>query len=48
MVNDFNALAEKLLRVAAHAGADDADVLLVDGQSVGFEFIHFKRISGMF
>jgi PmbA protein len=37
MVNDFDTLAEKLLMVAAHAGADAADVLLVDGQSVSID-----------
>jgi len=37
MMNDFDALAEKLLKVAAHAGADAADVLLVDGQSVSID-----------
>ena len=37
MANDFDALSEKLLRVAAHAGADAADVLLVDGQSISID-----------
>lgn len=37
MTNDFDGLAEKLLRVAAKAGADAADVLLADGQSVSID-----------
>ncbi len=37
MANDFDALAQKLLKVAALAGADAADVLLVDAKDVSID-----------
>ncbi|MBL4751130.1 MAG: TldD/PmbA family protein [Amylibacter sp.] len=37
MMNDFDALAKKLLRVAALAGADAADVILVDAKDVSID-----------
>jgi len=37
MTNDFNALANKLLKIAALAGADTADVLLVDARYVSID-----------
>ncbi len=37
MANNFNALANKLLKIAALAGADTADVLLVDVKNVSID-----------
>jgi PmbA protein len=37
MANDFHALAKRLIKAATDAGAQDADVLFVDGHSVSID-----------